>query len=204
LTQFDPIQLNLTQFKYLQINSIQFSQIDSNLVKLTQIQSNWLKFNQIDSNSVKLTQIQSNWLKFSQIDTSTIKLTQTPNTARPCYQIVHSYEINKKILLKNIKRKLLLIYLTVERGTSHFAYGHFAYVTFCLHIFCRQNDTLFGILCHLAYGHFAYRNRLDATKLCVKLPISIGQMIQNLFQHLSHSAYKSGCKNKNLSYVGLG
>jgi hypothetical protein len=55
-----------------------------------------------------------------------------------------------------------------------------------------QNDTLFGILCHLAYGHFAHRYRLDATKLCVNLPISVGQMRQNLFQHLSHSAYKIG------------
>jgi hypothetical protein len=75
------------------------------------------------------------------------------------------------------------------RGTSHFAYGHFAYVAFCLQIFCRQNDTL---LCHLAFGHFASRKRLDATKLCVKLPISIGQMRQRLFQHLSHSAYEIG------------
>jgi hypothetical protein len=77
-----------------------------------------------------LTQIQSNLLKFSQIDTNTIKLTQKPNKARPCSQIVHSYEIKHK---KNIKRKSLLIYLTVERGTSHFAYGHFAYVAYCLH-----------------------------------------------------------------------
>jgi hypothetical protein len=74
-------------------------------------------------------------------------------------------------------------------GTSHFAY-----VAFFLQKICRQNDTLFRILCHMAYGHFAYRNRLDATKLCVKLPISVGQMRQNLFQHLSHSAYKMGCK----------
>jgi hypothetical protein len=53
--------------------------------------------------------------------------------------------------------------------------GYFAYVAFCLQIFCRQNNTLFGILCHLAYGHFAYRNRLHATQLRVKLPISVAR-----------------------------
>jgi hypothetical protein len=86
----------------------------------------------------------------------------------------------------------ILILLDDRPGTSHFAYGHFDYVAFCLQIFCRQNDTLFGILCHLAHGHFAYRNRLDATKMFVKLPISVGQMRQTLVQHMSHSAYEKG------------
>jgi hypothetical protein len=95
-----------------------------------------------------------------------------------------------------------IIYTYCTLGTSHFAYGHFAYVAFCLQKICRQNDTLFRILCHMAYGHFAYRNRLDATKLCVKLPISVGQMRQNRFQHLSHSAYKMDWKIR--IYLTLG
>jgi hypothetical protein len=65
-------------------------------------------------------------------------------------------------------------------------------VAFRLQIFRRQNDTLFLLLWHLAYGHFAFRNRLDATKLRVKLLISGGQMRQNLFQHLPRSAYEIG------------
>jgi hypothetical protein len=82
--------------------------------------------------------------------------------------------------------------LQLVMGTSPLAYGHFAYVAFCLQIFCSQNDTLFRMLCHLAYRNFAYRNRLDATKLCVKWPVSVFQMRQNLLQHLSHSANEIG------------
>jgi hypothetical protein len=79
-------------------------------------------------------------------------------------------------------------------GTSHFAYGHFAYVAFCLQIFCRRNDTLFPNFVSSGLRAFClgYRKRLDATKLCVKLPISVGQMRQNRFQHLSHLAYERG------------
>jgi hypothetical protein len=57
-------------------------------------------------------------------------------------------------------------------------------VAICLEKFCRQSDTLFltfvsSSLCH--------RNRLNATKLGVKVTISAGQMRRNLFQYLSLS-----------------
>jgi hypothetical protein len=72
----------------------------------------------------------------------------------------------------------------------------FCLYSISLQIFCMQNDTLFRLLCHLAHGRFAYRNRVNATNLCVKLPISVSNMRQNICQHLSHSAYEMGWKSK--------
>jgi hypothetical protein len=60
----------------------------------------------------------------------------------------------------------------------------------------------FRLLCHLAYGHFTCGNRLIAKKFCFKLPISLGQMSQNLFHHLSHFAYPTDGNLFTLGWLG--
>jgi hypothetical protein len=127
--------------------------------------------------------------------------TVTSSSLVTTFWVIHYIGVHPHIFFHNIA------FMGIKRcrisGGISFCLRAFCLCSILLQIFCRQNDTLFPNFVSSGLQAFCLQKycRLDATKLCVKLPISVGQMRQNVFSTCLILPTKEAEK---ISYLGLG